>query len=102
MNAADNDRGVVRLVPPTGWGGQGRFAAAARIASFDGVTIGLLANGKANSDAILDAVADAIASRHRIAGVVRAQKPHPSLPASDQVVTTFAAQVQVVLTAIGD
>ena len=102
MNAADHEGRTVRLVPPTGWGVQGGFGAASRLASFDGVTLGLLANGKANSDAILDAMADAIATRHRIAGVVRAQKPHPSLPASEQVVSTFAQQVQVVLTAIGD
>jgi hypothetical protein len=92
----------VRLVPPTGWGVRGRFAAAPRLASLDGVTLGLLANGKANSDAILSAVAEAIATRHRIAAIVRAQKPHPSLPASDEVVATFAARAQVVLTAIGD
>ena len=102
MTAADGDGRAVRLVPPTGWGVQGRLVAAARLASFDGVTIGLLANGKANSDAILDAVADAIASRHRLAGVVRAVKPHPSLPASAAVVSTFAERAQVVLTAIGD
>ena len=102
MSAADSDSREVRLVPPTGWGQQGRFSAAPRLESFGGVTIGLLANGKANSDAILDAVADAIAARHRIAGVVRAQKPHPSLPASDLVVSMFAERAQVVLTAIGD
>ena len=102
MTPANTDGRAVRLVPPTGWGVQGHLAAAPRLASFDGVTIALLANGKANSDAILDAVADAIASRHRLAKIVRASKPHPSLPASADVVSTFAEQAQVVLTAIGD
>jgi hypothetical protein len=92
----------VRLVPPTGWGGTGPFSAALRLTSFDGATLGLLANGKANSAAVLDAMAASIAQRHRIAGVVRATKAHPSLPVSDAVLSMFAEQVQVVLTAIGD
>ena len=92
----------VRLVPPTGWGTAGRFTDAPRLRSFDGATIGLLANGKANSEAILDTMATAIAQRHHIAAVVRATKPHPSLPVSDDVVGMFASQVQLVLTAIGD
>ena len=102
MSAANPDGPAARLVPPTGWGVQGRCAAAPRLSLLDGVTLGLLANGKANSDAILDAVADALANRHRIAGVVRVTKPHPSLPASGTVVSTFAERAQVVLTAIGD
>jgi hypothetical protein len=92
----------VRLVPPTGWGVTGPFSDAPRLTSLDGVTLGLLANGKANSEAILEAVATAIAQRHRIAKVVRATKVHPSLPVSDEVLGMFAEQVQVVLTAIGD
>lgn len=92
----------VRLVPPTGWGFTGPFSEAPRLASLDGVTLGLLANGKANSEAILDAMATAIAQRHRIVEVVRATKVHPSLPLSDEVLGMFAEHVQVVLTAIGD
>jgi hypothetical protein len=102
MTAADTGPDELRLVPPTGWGAQGRFVAAPRLASFDGVTIALLANGKANSDAILDAVADAIAQRHHLAGVVRAHKPHPSLPASSELIARFVERADVVLTAIGD
>ena len=34
--------------------------------------------------------------------LVRATKPHPSLPVSDDVLDTFARQMQVFLTAIGD
>ena len=95
-------KATIRLVPPTGWGVDQRFHAAPRLTTFDGVTIGLLANGKANSEAVLDAIATDLGTRHRIDGVVRATKPHPSLPVSDDVLDTFAQQVQVVLTAIGD
>jgi hypothetical protein len=102
MTASDGEARVVNLVPPTAWGVAAIVCDAPRLASFDGVTLGLLANGKANSDAILAAIAADLARRHHIADVVRATKPHPSLPVSDEVLAMFAQQVQVVLTAIGD
>jgi len=102
MTAAPRGTPTVRLVPPTGWGLTGAFSAAPRLGSLDGVTLGLLANSKANSAAILDSMAAALSQRHRIAGVVRTTKAHPSLPVADDVLSMFAQQVQVVLTAIGD
>ena len=102
MTASHGGVYAVRLVPPTGWGLTGAFSDAPRLASLDGVTLGLLANGKANSAAILDSVAASLAQRHRIAAVLRASKAHPSLPVSDEVLAMFAEHVQVVLTAIGD
>jgi hypothetical protein len=102
MTAVQTGVSTVRLVPPTGWGITGALSDAPRLGSLDGVTLGLLANGKANGEAILDCVAAALGQRHRIAGVVRASKSHPSLPVAEDVVAIFAEQVQVVLTAIGD
>jgi hypothetical protein len=102
MTASHRREQQMRLIPPTGWGVPGLFAAAPRLTSLDDVTIGLLANGKANSEAVLDAMAAAIEQRHRVAGVVRATKAHPSLPVSDVVLEMFAEHVEVVLTAIGD
>ncbi|MEO8696585.1 MAG: hypothetical protein ABI658_23945 [Acidimicrobiales bacterium] len=102
MTAAQRAARAMRLLPPTGWGLTGAFSAAPRPTSFEGMTLGLLANSKANSAAILDSVAAALARRHRIAGVVRASKAHPSLPVSEDVLAMFAQHVQVVLTAIGD
>ena len=102
MTSSPRGAHPVRLVPPTGWGITSAFSDAPRLNSFDGVTLGLLANGKANGEAILDAIAAAIAERHHIAGVVRATKPHPSLPVSEAVLARFAEEVQVVFTAIGD
>ena len=102
MTASQRGAQPLCLVPPTGWGVTGLFSNAPRLTSFDGVTLGLLSNGKANGEAILDAMAAAIAERHHIAGVVRATKPHPSLPVSDAILGSFSEQVQVVFTAIGD
>ena len=55
----------VCLVPPTGWGITGAFSDAPRLTSFYGVTIGLLANGKASAaaDKKVDEARPAVAER---------------------------------------
>lgn len=99
-NATTRD---VWLVPPTGWGStttQG--SAAKRLDTIDGITLGLLSNGKANSVELLDRVADELAAHLGIGRIIRHTKPHPSLPASDEVMTMFAEQAHAVLMAVGD
>jgi hypothetical protein len=73
-----------------------------RPASLQGLTVGLLANGKANSDRLLHRVADELRARHRLADVIVVTKPHPSLPVDDAVLTMFAEHAHAVVTAIGD
>jgi hypothetical protein len=92
----------VRLVPPVGWDSTDGTVLAPRPPTLDGMTIGLLANGKANGDRILDMVVHHLQHRHRITAVVRATKAHPSLPMSDDVLAMFAEHAHAVLTAIGD
>lgn len=97
----------LRLVPPVGWGSGARSVAAAasrasRASGLDGITLGLLANGKTNGDVLLDLVAEELRRRHRIIDIVRATKPHPSLPMSDEVLTMFAEHAHAVLSAVGD
>jgi hypothetical protein len=98
----DESRFELRLVPPVGWGAGADSAAAPRLASLDGITLGLLSNGKANGVELLDCVADELAARYRIARIIRHTKPHPSLPMSDEVLTMFAEHAHAVLSAVGD
>ena len=77
-------------------------AGAARLATLDGVVLGLLANGKANSERLLDLIADDLGRRYRIKDVVRMTKSHPSLPPADADVETLANETLAVLSAIGD
>ena len=92
----------VRLVPPTGWGNTVAAELALRRTSLDGITLGLLANGKANGAELLDLIAAELGSRHAIDRTLRATKAHPSLPMSDEVLAMFAEHAHAVLTAVGD
>jgi hypothetical protein len=96
------ERFEIRLVPPVGWGSATSAGSAPHLATLDGITLGLLANGKANSVKLLDLVAGDIAARHGIGRIIRHTKPHPSLPMSDEVLTVFAEHAHAVLTAVGD
>ena len=77
-------------------------STAGAMAALDGVVLGLLANGKANSERLLELIADDLAVRHAIKDVVRITKSHPSLPPPDADVETLASQTLAVLSAIGD
>ena len=93
----------LRVVPPTGWGKPGATTALApRRPSLDGITLGLLANGKANGAQLLDLVAEELGARHAIGRVLRETKSHPSLPMSDEVLQMCAEHAHAVLTAVGD
>ena len=93
---------TLRVVPPVGWGSTSTAPAAPRLASLDGMTLGLLSNGKANGVELLEGVAEAIAERYRIARVIRHTKAHPSLPMTDEVASMFAEHAHAVLCAVGD
>jgi hypothetical protein len=95
-------RRLLRLLDPTmSGGGSASDVLAPRLARLEGTTIGLLANGKANSDRLLDLVARELSSRARLVDVVRVTKEHPSLPPREDDVRRLA-QAHAVVTAIGD
>jgi hypothetical protein len=99
----DVDRSFeVRLVPPTPWSAGAPLAAAPRLPSLEGVTVVLVANGKANGMALLEEVAQVLAARHGVRVGHRHTKPHPSLPVDDEVLVMAAEHAHAVLTAIGD
>lgn len=75
---------------------------APRLASLDGVRLGLLANGKTHGDRLLDLIVEDLATRHRIGEVVRVRKAHPSQPPSTEQVAMLAEQAMAILSAIGD
>jgi hypothetical protein len=93
---------TVRLVPPLPWGTGTGAVPAARLSTLDGITLALVANGKANGEELLDDLAAELTRRHGVATVLRHTKPHPSLPLDDDVLTMFAEHAHAVLSAIGD
>jgi hypothetical protein len=102
MSTAGAGRVTVRLVPPLPWGAGTAAEPAPRLATLGGITLALVANGKANGEALLDDLAAELTRRHGVATVLRHTKPHPSLPLDDEVLTMFAEHAHAVLSAIGD
>jgi hypothetical protein len=77
-------------------------ARASRKRSLDGVTIGLLANGKSNGMALLDRVVERLRERHQIGDVMRVAKTNASAPVTEGDAELLAGRCAVVITAIGD
>ena len=75
---------------------------ARRPKRLDGLTIGLLANGKSNGMALLDRIAERLGERYQIGDVVRVAKTNASAPVRDEDAETLAGRCAVVITAIGD
>ena len=75
---------------------------APRKTSLDGVTIGLLANGKSNGMALLERVMERLAARHAIVEVVRVAKTNASAPVKEEDAELLAKCCAAVVTAIGD
>ncbi len=92
----------LRLVGPGLAASHTAARPAARIGDLRGIHIGLLANGKANGDRLLEAVGAHFSHHHGAVVHPIVSKPHASLPATHDVLSTFQAEVAVVLTAVGD
>ena len=75
---------------------------ALRPTTLDGKTVGLLANGKRNSEEILQAVYDVLADSYDFAGAVTRNKGNASRPCPAPIVAEMADQCDVVITASGD
>jgi hypothetical protein len=73
---------------------------AGRIASLQGVRLGLVNNNKPNAAALLNGVARLMGEQHGLSGTALKQKPHSSVGAEG--LDTFAREVQAALVAVGD
>jgi hypothetical protein len=71
-----------------------------RLASLDGVTLGILNNSKPNSLRLQQHVVERLGKRFRLAGVVTKQKPNAAVGA--EKLDVWAREVGAVVTAIGD
>ncbi|MYA61637.1 MAG: hypothetical protein F4X94_03570 [Dehalococcoidia bacterium] len=75
---------------------------ADRPTTLDGVTIGLLANGKMNSVEMLTALHDVLADRYDFGGVVERNKMNASRPCPEDIIDEMVAKCDVVITSSGD
>lgn len=75
---------------------------APRPESLEGATVGLLANGKRNSEELLEMVYEVLADRYAFKGAVARNKGDASRPAPPELLDELARLCDVVITASGD
>ena len=79
-----------------------RVAPAPRVASLDGMRLGILDNTKWNAGKLLRRTAARLGERHRFAAVNYYRKESFSKAADPALLAAIAADNDIVLTAIGD
>ena len=72
------------------------------VPALDGITIGLLSNGKDNAMELLASVYDELAHQFGLAGCVRIEKESVSVPPRPQDFQRLTRDTRAVITAIGD
>ena len=75
---------------------------AQRPTTLSGKTVGLLSNGKRNSEELLEAVYEVLSDSYEFAGAVIRNKGNASRPCPAPIIEEMADQCDVVITASGD
>ncbi len=75
---------------------------AERPTTLDGKVVGLLANGKMNSEELLAAVSDVLADSYLFRTVVTRNKGNASRPCPTSIIDEMAKECDVIITASGD
>ncbi len=94
--------GEWELLDPTVEPGLTRAVIAPRPETMDGKVLGLLANGKPNSEALLHLVQEILADRYQFKGVVARTKASNSRPCPQALLEELVKKCDIVITASGD
>lgn len=90
------------LISPRGSQIRRQRAMAPRLASLNGLRIGLLSNGKLNADLLLQETARCFVERHQCTAAPLLSKPFASKPAEPEQLRQLAEQADFMITANGD
>jgi hypothetical protein len=75
---------------------------APRPANLNGVTVGVIDNGKRNADYVLKGIVERLKERYGIGPVVFLKKSSASRPISEDAARELAEKCRVVISGIGD
>jgi len=92
----------MQLVDPTVQSPDLQNARAPKLASLQGLTVGLLSNGKLNAELLLRETAALFVARHGCTVAELVQKGNASAPAGPERIDTLVAHCDFLLTANGD
>ena len=96
------DTGDLKVLDPTIDSPSNEFGHATRFETLDGLTIGLLSNGKRNSEELLQYVYESLAEQYDIPSPVYDNKGNASRPCPSEMLTKMSDECDVVITASGD
>ncbi len=92
----------LRVLDPTVQPIPAEGVVADRPETLDGKVIGLLANGKLNSEEILALTQEVLADRYEFKGVIARNKRNASRPCPEEIIDELVEQCDVVITSSGD
>ena len=92
----------MQLYDPTASGPEHTLSRAAALASLQGKTIGILENGKLNAPEMLREVADLFVQRNGCILHAVYSKSNASAPAPSETLAKAAAEVDFLITGLGD
>jgi hypothetical protein len=93
---------TLTVLDPTAETARMEATPAPRPSTLQDKRLGLLANGKGNSEELLEAVLDELSERYRFSTVLRRNKGNASRPAPEAIVEEMAQECDIVVTATGD
>jgi hypothetical protein len=93
---------MLKVLNPTTGPARGRRALAARPATLDDATIGVIWNGRAYGDLIISEALDILKQRYRLGEVLFREKPFLGNIAPEPILAEMAARARVVITGVGD
>jgi len=93
---------MVRLIIPEAPPPQAAASGKQRDLKRDGIRLGILDNSKGNADHLLKFIVEGVKAQIKVASVVSARKPSPSVPADKAVLDELTAQADCVISAMGD
>ncbi|MFV0296625.1 MAG: hypothetical protein ACK5JT_10960 [Hyphomicrobiaceae bacterium] len=92
----------MRLYDPTTSGAKKSIARAAVLPNLDGLTIGILENGKLNAREMLQELGQLFESRNNCTIKAVYSKSNASAPARRDLLATAAKEVDFLITGLGD
>lgn len=92
---------AVTVLDPTYGDDAEPFRPAPRLDRLEGITVGVISNGKHGTAPFFDALSDALRDRSGVAKVVRVIKPNYSAPAGDAIMDE-ARSWHALVAGIGD
>lgn len=93
---------TIKVLDPTNGIVATESSRAERLATLNGATLGIIDNGKANSDVVMQAIGQRLKDMFHLKDVIYFRKPSSSHPIPDEEAKVLAKQCDGMITGTGD